>query len=159
MAIHPLPDITYPAHVMINISESALAALIPHSLDALIANAQRHLRRVYPRGTRIESSNPDPLASWSSGSQIAALNWQRYDLGVQVCMSQKDEITHTDGRLCPRMFLDERSHVCWNPRMGCQAQKVNWPGVFYRRSENEAQMPCCRPQLAYVYHLGAYCTR
>ncbi|ETW76531.1 hypothetical protein HETIRDRAFT_174607 [Heterobasidion irregulare TC 32-1] len=76
--------ITYPAHVMINISESALSALIPHSLDALIANAQRHLRRVYPRGTRIESSNPDPLASWSSGSQIAALNWQRYDLGVQM---------------------------------------------------------------------------
>lgn len=142
---------------MINISESALSALIPHSLDALIANAQRHLRRVYPRGTRIESSNPDPLASWSSGSQIAALNWQRYDLGVQVRLSRKDEISHTDERFCPRMFLDERSHVCWDPRMGRQAQEATRPGAFYRRSEDEAQMPRGRPQLAYVYHLGA-CT-
>ncbi|THH12951.1 hypothetical protein EW146_g7218 [Bondarzewia mesenterica] len=76
--------IQYPVHILINISESALSALLPHALEELIANAQLHLRRVYPRGTRVESSNPDPLASWSAGSHIAALNWQSYDLGVQI---------------------------------------------------------------------------
>ncbi|KAA1473320.1 PLC-like phosphodiesterase [Dentipellis sp. KUC8613] len=76
--------ITYPSHVIINISESALSSLLPTSLNPLIAHSQRHLRRVYPRGTRIESSNLNPLKFWQNGSQIAALNWQSYDRGVQL---------------------------------------------------------------------------
>ncbi len=77
-------EITHPAHVIINISESGLSSLLPESLNPLIAHSQRHLRRVYPRGTRIESSNLNPLKFWQNGSQIAALNWQSYDRGVQV---------------------------------------------------------------------------
>lgn len=43
-----------------------------------------HLRRVFPRGTRIQSSNMDPLKFWRNGSHIASLNWQNYDAGMQV---------------------------------------------------------------------------
>lgn len=77
-------EITDPKHVLINISESSCASLIPRSLDGLIDHAQRHLRRIYPRGTRIGSSNLDPLRFWRNGSQVTSLNWQNYDKGMQL---------------------------------------------------------------------------
>ena len=45
---------------------------------------QPHLRRIYPRGTRIQSSNFAPEVYWRSGMQVASLNWQRCDAGMQV---------------------------------------------------------------------------
>ncbi|OCB89632.1 PLC-like phosphodiesterase [Sanghuangporus baumii] len=71
-------------HILINISESALRSLLPHSLSSLITHGQRHLRRVYPRGTRIMSGNLDPLAAWRAGSHFAALNRQEFDKGMQI---------------------------------------------------------------------------
>ena len=44
----------------------------------------RCLMRVYPSGHRINSSNFDPLKFWRRGVQMAALNWQTYDLGQQI---------------------------------------------------------------------------
>jgi hypothetical protein len=32
--------------------------------------------RVYPKGTRVDSSNYDPTPMWNSGVQMAALNYQ-----------------------------------------------------------------------------------
>ena len=43
-----------------------------------------HLMRVYPSGWRINSRNPDPLIFWRRGVQMAALNWQTYDLPMQI---------------------------------------------------------------------------
>jgi Ca2+-binding EF-hand superfamily protein len=36
----------------------------------------RHLSRIYPRGTRFDSSNYDPMLVWYAGCQIVALNYQ-----------------------------------------------------------------------------------
>lgn len=44
----------------------------------------RALMRVYPGGHRITSTNFDPLKFWRRGVQMAALNWQTYDLGQQL---------------------------------------------------------------------------
>ncbi|KAF8063431.1 PLC-like phosphodiesterase [Lyophyllum atratum] len=79
-------EITSPKHILINISESSLSSLLklPPSLSLLLAHAQRHLRRIYPRGTRIGSSNPNPLPFWRSGAQVVSLNWQSFDRGMQV---------------------------------------------------------------------------
>lgn len=44
----------------------------------------RCLMRVYPHAFRINSSNFDPLKFWRRGVQMAALNWQTYDLGQQL---------------------------------------------------------------------------
>ena len=70
--------------VMINISESGMLSLLPHSLKHLISHSRRHLRRVYPKGLRVTSGNQNPLAQWQSGSQIVCLNWQKYDIGMQL---------------------------------------------------------------------------
>ena len=44
----------------------------------------RYLMRVYPSGYRIQSTNPDPLVFWRRGVQMVALNWQTYDLPMQM---------------------------------------------------------------------------
>ena len=44
----------------------------------------RYLMRVYPSGWRVTSSNPDPLLFWRRGVQMMALNWQTYDLPMQM---------------------------------------------------------------------------
>jgi phosphatidylinositol phospholipase C delta len=45
---------------------------------------QKYLTRVYPSGFRLRSSNFDPLKFWRRGVQMAALNWQTYDIGMQL---------------------------------------------------------------------------
>ncbi|KAH7925739.1 PLC-like phosphodiesterase [Leucogyrophana mollusca] len=78
------PSPPHPPNILINISESSISSLIPHALEHLIENAQQHLRRIYPKGIRLNSSNLDPLKFWRSGSQIACLNWQNFDRGMQI---------------------------------------------------------------------------
>lgn len=79
-----VPEISEPPNVLINISESKCLALVPTSLVSLITHSTKHLRRIFPKGTRIGSSNFDPLTFWRNGSQVASLNWQVYDRGMQV---------------------------------------------------------------------------
>ncbi|KAG8927214.1 hypothetical protein FRC02_008365 [Tulasnella sp. 418] len=73
-----------PINRLFNISESAILKLLPHSLTKLVKHGAQHLCRVYPKGTRVGSANLDPLKYWRAGSQIAALNWQNYDKGMQL---------------------------------------------------------------------------
>lgn len=44
----------------------------------------RYMMRVYPNGWRVASTNFDPLKYWRRGVQMVALNWQTYDLGMQM---------------------------------------------------------------------------
>jgi phosphatidylinositol phospholipase C delta len=51
---------------------------------ALFRHNMRYMMRVYPNATRINSSNFDPLIYWKRGVQMCALNWQTFDLGMQL---------------------------------------------------------------------------
>ncbi|KAH8820027.1 putative 1-phosphatidylinositol-4,5-bisphosphate phosphodiesterase 1 [Xylogone sp. PMI_703] len=51
---------------------------------ALMRHNMRYMMRVYPNGWRVASTNFDPLTYWRRGVQMAALNWQTYDLGMQM---------------------------------------------------------------------------
>ena len=44
----------------------------------------RYLMRVYPKSLRMLSDNFDPITFWRRGVQMAALNWQTYDTGMQI---------------------------------------------------------------------------
>lgn len=44
----------------------------------------RHMMRVYPAAYRVSSGNFDPLKYWRRSVQMVALNWQTYDLGMQM---------------------------------------------------------------------------
>ena len=45
---------------------------------------KRQLSRIYPRGTRLESSNYNPQLFFNAGCQMVALNYQTLDLGMQL---------------------------------------------------------------------------
>ena len=56
----------------------------PEDKEQLERHNMRHLMRVYPAAWRWTSSNPDPLVVWRRGVQMVALNWQTYDLPMQM---------------------------------------------------------------------------
>ncbi|KAL7922490.1 putative phospholipase C [Trichoderma austrokoningii] len=57
----------------------------------------RYLMRVYPDGARVTSTNFDPLTYWRRGVQMAALNWQTYDLGMQINQAMFEGGTDSSG--------------------------------------------------------------
>lgn len=79
-----LPSPPHPPNIMININESSILAMLPHSLSELIEHSRQRIRRIYPRGVRLSSSNLDPLKQWRNGSQLVCINWQKFDCGMQL---------------------------------------------------------------------------
>ncbi|KAM0714439.1 hypothetical protein Q7P37_010226 [Cladosporium fusiforme] len=68
-------------------SENTFAKLTARNSDSkslLERHNMHHLMRVYPGARRIDSSNFNPLQAWRRGVQMAALNWQTYDVHMQV---------------------------------------------------------------------------
>ncbi|KAI5307158.1 hypothetical protein KEM56_003738 [Ascosphaera pollenicola] len=45
---------------------------------------RKYLTRVYPSAFRVRSSNFDPNTFWRRGVQMVALNWQTFDVGMQM---------------------------------------------------------------------------
>ena len=45
---------------------------------------KRQLSRIYPKGTRADSSNFMPQIFWNSGCQLVSLNFQTSDLPMQL---------------------------------------------------------------------------
>ena len=53
-----------------------LSLCINNVLTEMLACTERQFIRTYPHGTRIDSSNYDPIPLWNHGIQIVALNVQ-----------------------------------------------------------------------------------
>jgi len=47
-------------------------------LKELIKHTQKNLVRIYPKGSRVNSSNYEPHRYWAAGAQIVAINWQTF---------------------------------------------------------------------------------
>ena len=74
---------------------------------AMYRHNMRYLMRVYPNQMRIASTNMNPLSCWRKGVQMAALNWQTYDLGMQINQAMFDGGTDQSGYvLKPREFRE-----------------------------------------------------
>ncbi|CAI9091715.1 OLC1v1026811C1 [Oldenlandia corymbosa var. corymbosa] len=50
----------------------------------LVRFTQQNLLRIYPKGTRVDSSNYNPLIGWMHGAQMVALNMQGYGRSLWV---------------------------------------------------------------------------
>ncbi|XP_061351664.1 phosphoinositide phospholipase C 2-like isoform X2 [Gastrolobium bilobum] len=62
----------------LSLSEQQLEkAALTHGKE-LVRFTQRNILRVYPKGTRIDSSNYNPLIGWMHGAQMVAFNMQGY---------------------------------------------------------------------------------
>ncbi|CAL1710104.1 unnamed protein product [Somion occarium] len=72
-----------PEHVF-SLSETTANRILKQSMMDLIKHNRTHLVRVYPKGTRIGSTNYEPHRYWSAGCQLVAINWQTFDLGYMI---------------------------------------------------------------------------
>ena len=87
----------------------------PENERFLEKHNRKFLTRVYPSAFRLRSSNFDPLKFWRGGIQMAALNWQTYDIGMQLNQAMFAAGTDRTGYVLkpeslrvPNMFDEER---------------------------------------------------
>ena len=63
-------------------SERTVLQVTPytHTPSDMLKCTERQLVRTYPRGSRFDSSNYDPIMMWNCGIQLVALNFQKPDI-------------------------------------------------------------------------------
>ncbi|TRM67130.1 PLC-like phosphodiesterase [Schizophyllum amplum] len=69
-----------PEHIF-SLSENKAKRLMDADMARLVKYTQNHVVRIYPKGTRVDSTNYEPHLYWAAGAQVVAINWQTFDLG------------------------------------------------------------------------------
>jgi len=64
---------------MSSFEETKALGFCSNQPDQFLTYNKTNLSRIYPKGTRLFSSNLDPLPMWAIGSQMVALNFQESD--------------------------------------------------------------------------------
>uniref|UniRef100_A0A3P8NK36 1-phosphatidylinositol 4,5-bisphosphate phosphodiesterase n=1 Tax=Astatotilapia calliptera TaxID=8154 RepID=A0A3P8NK36_ASTCA len=62
-------------------------AMIAKSAVEFVEYNKRQMSRIYPKGTRMDSSNYNPQPFWNVGCQMVALNYQTMDFPMQLNMA------------------------------------------------------------------------
>ncbi|PPQ81377.1 hypothetical protein CVT25_015898 [Psilocybe cyanescens] len=78
------PSIEYAPEHIFSLSENAANRLMKASMQDLVKHNHTHLVRIYPKGTRVNSTNYEPHRYWAAGCQVVAINWQTFDLGYVI---------------------------------------------------------------------------
>ncbi|XP_041420273.1 1-phosphatidylinositol 4,5-bisphosphate phosphodiesterase beta-1 isoform X3 [Xenopus laevis] len=68
------------------------------------------LSRIYPKGTRVDSSNYMPQVFWNAGCQLVALNFQTIDLSMQLNMGMYEYNGKCGFRLKPEFMRRPDKH-------------------------------------------------
>ncbi|PWN31796.1 PLC-like phosphodiesterase [Meira miltonrushii] len=77
--------LTEPQNHLVNVEERAVLELIEKKQGQSVSKHNaNHLMRIYPKGTRINSKNLNPVPFWGVGAQVCALNWQTFDASMQI---------------------------------------------------------------------------
>ncbi|XP_063983769.1 1-phosphatidylinositol 4,5-bisphosphate phosphodiesterase-like [Diachasmimorpha longicaudata] len=91
-------------HNMSSFSETAALNYLKTSAVEFVNYNKRQMSRIYPKGTRADSSNYMPQVFWNAGSQMVALNFQTPDLPMQLNQG-KFEFNGTTGYLLKPEFM------------------------------------------------------
>ena len=67
-----------------SLNEASIAKFLAENESKIINFYRKYLSRTYPSGTRIDSSNYDPIPAFFAGAQMVALNIQTCDLFLLV---------------------------------------------------------------------------
>lgn len=70
--------------------ENQATSLLKEKPMEFVLMNKRQFTRVYPKATRVDSSNYIPQVFWNAGCQMVALNFQTLDLGMQLNMGLFD---------------------------------------------------------------------
>lgn len=71
-----------PEH-MFSLSENTANKMLRFGMWDLIKHTRTHLVRVYPKGTRLSSTNYEPHRFWAAGTQLVAINWQTFGMNLR----------------------------------------------------------------------------
>lgn len=78
------------AYEVSSFAETQATSLLKERPIDFVTFNKRQFTRVYPKGTRVDSSNYIPQVYWNAGCQMVALNFQTFDLGMQLNMGLFD---------------------------------------------------------------------
>lgn len=95
---------------MSSFAETAALNLLKSQAIEFVNYNKRQLSRIYPKGTRAESSNFLPQIFWNAGSQMVALNFQTCDLAMQLNQG-KFEYNGNCGYLLKPDFMRRKDRV------------------------------------------------
>ncbi|XP_036002501.1 1-phosphatidylinositol 4,5-bisphosphate phosphodiesterase beta-3 isoform X3 [Fundulus heteroclitus] len=91
------------------VETKGLEALKNAPIDFVEYN-KNQLSRIYPKGTRVDSSNYMPQIFWNAGCQMVALNFQTLDLAMQLNMGVFEYNGHCGYLLKPEFMRRADKH-------------------------------------------------
>ncbi|XP_017892907.1 1-phosphatidylinositol 4,5-bisphosphate phosphodiesterase-like [Ceratina calcarata] len=97
-------------HNMSSFSETAALNYLKTNAVEFVNYNKRQMSRIYPKGTRADSSNYMPQVFWNAGCQMVALNFQTPDLPMQLNQG-KFEYNATTGYLLKPDFMRRADKV------------------------------------------------
>ncbi|GMJ14468.1 hypothetical protein like AT2G40116 [Hibiscus trionum] len=107
----------------ISMSEQQLVkAAVSHGLD-LVRFTQKNILRVYPKGTRVTSSNYKPTIGWMHGAQMVAFNIQGYGKHLWV-MHGMFRANGGCGYVMKPKYLTRPSHQLFDPKTTLPVRKM-----------------------------------
>ena len=154
------PEAALPNHVF-SLSEGKVHDMHsdPNSGPALFNHNKNYFLRVFPKGTRISSSNVDPTFHWRQGAQMVALNWQRADKGMM--LNEAMFATSQGWVLKPEGYRarDAATHYSAIPKKGLlelkiqllSAQKLPLPP-----DKDESHRPKMKPYVKMQLHVDTH---
>ena len=74
-----------------SVNESRIVSIFNKNEMDIVNFHKKFLTRIYPAGSRVNSSNYDPIIPFLAGSQIIALNFQTPDLPMLIYLSKFQE--------------------------------------------------------------------
>jgi phosphatidylinositol phospholipase C, delta len=77
------PAARVPSHIF-SISEKRILDLYTTKYKEMFTHNRDYFMRAFPKGSRFDSSNPDPSQFWRKGVQMVALNFQSWDEGMML---------------------------------------------------------------------------
>ena len=104
------------------------------------------LARVYPKGTRVDSSNLFPMPHWCAGAHMVALNFQTWDLPMQL-NAALFELYENGGTPCPP--ITPRATCC--PSQECPSfatRRVDAPRPSSRQATFSSRRGCVPTPIA-----------
>ncbi|XP_049319487.1 1-phosphatidylinositol 4,5-bisphosphate phosphodiesterase beta-2 [Astyanax mexicanus] len=72
------------SYVISSFVETKGESLISKTAVEFVEYNKRQMSRIYPKGTRMDSSNYNPQPFWNAGCQMVALNYQTLDFPMQL---------------------------------------------------------------------------
>jgi phosphatidylinositol phospholipase C delta len=99
----------------ISLAESKVKDVAEEFPQLLVKFTQRNILRVYPAGTRIDSSNYNPVLSWNHGAQMVALNMQGFGKELWQAHGRFRSNGGCGYVLKPRFLLENVGGIVFNP--------------------------------------------